>query len=359
MKTLIITLLIIFGSLGAVLPDAHAYTQPASVIDSGGGVSTSAGYENLSAIGQPVVGFSSGAGGSNYAGFIPALGAHGALWPVIGFDPASFTFTFYLGEPAPAGQGLTIANAGGSTLAWTVSRTQAWLVLSPLAGTVPDPVTVGINIAAPGLAPGVYHDTITISADGAENSGVTIPVTLTVGTDYTLTVQFGSPTTPPGGGTVAFSPAPAVGSATCTGEPCQPKFHAGTPVTITPYGDGNSLFSSWSGECGGSGACAVTMDADRTVTATFSYVKPARLEGSSPLLEYDTLQAAYSAAPPGGVILAREFTFVENLTLGLVKGVTIKGGYAPNFVDRPGYSFLQGIMTIGKGSVITDRLSVK
>ena len=101
------------------------------------------------------------------------------------------------------------------------------------------------------------------------------------------------------------------------------------------------------------------MSADRAVTATFSYVKPARIAGSSPLLEYDSLQAAYTAAPPGSVILAREFTFSEDLILGLVKSVTIKGGYAPNYVDRPGYSFLHGVMTVGKGSVVTDRLTVK
>ena len=180
MKTLILASLLA-GSFGTMLPDAHAYTQPASVVDSGGGVSSSAGYENLGAIGQPIIGLATGAGGSNHAGFIPVLGAHGVLWPVIGFDPANFTFTFYIGEPAPAGQGLNLTNAGGSTLEWTVARTQAWLTLTPLAGTGPSPVTVGINIGAPGLVPGVYHDTITISATGAENDGVTIPVTLTVG----------------------------------------------------------------------------------------------------------------------------------------------------------------------------------
>ena len=211
MKTLVIPLLILAGSLGAVLPDAHAYTQPASVVDSGGGVSTSTGYENLSAIGQPVVGLSTGAGGSNHAGFIPVLGANGVLWPVIGFDPATFTFTFYIGEPAPAGQGLNLTNAGGSTLEWTVARTQAWLTLTPLSGTGPSPVSVGINISAPGLVPGVYHDTITISATGAENDGVTIPVTLTVGLDYTLTVTFASSHHPGGRGHRRLQPGAAGG----------------------------------------------------------------------------------------------------------------------------------------------------
>ena len=360
MKTLTVWLLLLACSLGAVLPDLHAYTQPASVMDSGGGVSTSPGYENLGAIGQPIIGLSPGPVGSNHAGFIPVLGAYGLLWPVIGFDPATFSFTFYIGDPAPAGQGLNLSNSGGSTLEWTVSRTSTWLSLIPLNGTGAGTVTVGIlpaNLPGGGVTPGVYPDTITISATGAENSGVTIPVTVTVWLDYTLTVTFATPTTPAGGGTVAFNPAPSVGSATCTGNPCVRDFHSGTPVTLTAFGDSNSLFDTWSGACTG-GTCSVTMSADRAVTATFSYVKPARIDGAPPQY-FSSLQAAYNAALTGQTIKAREFTFVESLNLNQVKNVTIKGGYNQSYAAQPGYSFLQGVMTVGKGSVVTDRLTVK
>lgn len=340
---------------------AGAYTQPASVVDSGGGVSSSTGYENLASIGQPIIGLSPGPVGSNHAGFIPVLGAYGLLYPIIGFDPATFTFTFYIGEPAPVGQGLNLTNSGGSILEWTVARTQAWLTLSPLSGTGPAPVTVGINSSAPDLLPGVYHDTITISASGAENSGVTIPVTLTVGQDYTLTVTFASPTTPAGGGTVAFNPAPPVGAATCTGNPCERSYHSGTLVTLTAYGDSNSIFNSWSGACSG-GLCSVTMSADRAVTATFSYVPPAWIEGTTQY--FSSLVDAYTYAKlnllTNVVIRSRVYTFGENLTLtDPIINVTLRGGYAPNYVDRPGYTLLQGKLTVGKGSMVTDRLTVK
>ena len=280
MKTLAISLLVLAGIFAAMLPDARAYTQPASVVDSGGGVSSSAGYENLGSIGQPVVGLSTGAAGSNHAGFIPVLGANGALWPVIAFDPATFTFTFFLGDPAPAGQNLAISNSGASTLEWLVSRNETWLSLVPLNGT-------------------------------------------------------GSP------------------------NPCLNLFHSGAPLVLTAYPNDDTLFTSWSGACGGNGTCSVTMSADRAVTATFSYVKPAWIEGTTSY--HDTLQAAYNAALAGQTIRARQYTFVENLTLGEAKGVTIKGGYALNYVDRPvgNYTLLQGKLTVGKGSLVTDRLTVK
>jgi hypothetical protein len=355
-----ITVSFCFLTLIGSLSVSHAivapptYTQPASVIDSGGGVSTSPGYENLGAIGQPIVGLSIGAGGNNHAGFIPVLGAYGILWPVIGFDPASFTFTFFIGDPAPAGQGLNLANAGGSSLEWQVARTSTWLSLIPMTGTNSGAVTVGILTA--GLTPGVHTDTITISADGAENSGVTIPVTLTVGVDYTLTVTFASPTIPKGGGYVAFNPAPTVGATTCTGEPCKPKYRSGTPVAVTVYPDNDSLFSFWSGACSG-GSCSITMSADRAVTATFSFVKPAMIVETAKL--YDTLQLAYNAALTGQTIRAREFTFVEDLTLGEAKGVTIKGGFDTKYSTQNGYSLLKGKLTVVKGSLVTERLTVK
>jgi hypothetical protein len=354
MKISITVLISALLCVALAVPASAIYTQPASVMDSGGGVSTSPGYENLGAIGQPIIGLSPGPVGSNHAGFIPVLGAYGLLWPIIGFDPASFTFTFYLGEPDPAGQGLNISNSGGSTLEWIVTRTAPWLSLIPLTGTNSGSVTVGILTA--GLTPGVYNDTIFINADGAENSGATIPVTLTVGQDYTLTVHFDSPTTPKGGGHVVFNPVPPIGSATCTGEPCTPKFHSGTPVTVTAYPNDDSLFSSWSGDCSG-GACSVTMSANRDVTATFGYVPPAMIEGTNQY--YASLQKAYNEALTGQTIRARKFTFKEDLSLNLVKNVKIRGGYDTSYVTQTGFTLLQGKLTVGKGSLVTERLTVK
>src|SRR5262245_8147940 len=53
---------------------------------------------------------------------------------------------------------------------------------------------------------------------------------------------------------------------TC-GAVCFTDFPKGTAVTLTPTGAG---FTGWSGGCTGTGACVVTLNADTTVTATFT-----------------------------------------------------------------------------------------
>jgi PKD domain/Divergent InlB B-repeat domain len=67
-----------------------------------------------------------------------------------------------------------------------------------------------------------------------------------------------------GSGTVTSSPA----GISC-GSACHEIVDAGTPVTLTATADMSSVFTGWSGDCSGTGACAVTMDQARSVTATF------------------------------------------------------------------------------------------
>ena len=46
-------------------------------------------------------------------------------------------------------------------------------------------------------------------------------------------------------------------------------YSLGTVVTLTATADVGSTFMGWSGACNGSGACSVTMDGAKSVTATF------------------------------------------------------------------------------------------
>ncbi|HKP88072.1 MAG TPA: S8 family serine peptidase, partial [Blastocatellia bacterium] len=98
--------------------------------------------------------------------------------PSIGVSPSSFSFSATAGGSNPANQSLSISNTGGGTLNWSASDDAPWLTLSPTSGTAPSSVTLSVNIA--GLAAGTYNGTITITATGATNSPVTVPVTLTV-----------------------------------------------------------------------------------------------------------------------------------------------------------------------------------
>jgi hypothetical protein len=98
--------------------------------------------------------------------------------PSIGVSPSSFSFSATAGGANPANQTLNISNTGGGTLSWTATDDATWLTLSPTSGTAPSAVTLSVNTS--GLAAGTYNGTITITAAGATNSPVSVPVTLTV-----------------------------------------------------------------------------------------------------------------------------------------------------------------------------------
>jgi len=102
----------------------------------------------------------------------------GATQPTIGVSPTSLNFTATAGGSNPANQTINITNTGGGTLNFTASDDAPWLTVSPASGTAPSTLTASVNIS--GLAAGTYNGTITISAAGATNTPVNVPVTLTV-----------------------------------------------------------------------------------------------------------------------------------------------------------------------------------
>jgi len=76
-----------------------------------------------------------------------------------------------------------------------------------------------------------------------------------------------------GTGTVKSEPAGIL-----CGDACSADFAAGATVTLTATPDTGSIFKSWSGCASKSGAtCTVTMNAEKSVTATFAIAPPAKL----------------------------------------------------------------------------------
>jgi PKD repeat protein len=55
---------------------------------------------------------------------------------------------------------------------------------------------------------------------------------------------------------------------------CQAGFDPGTAVTLTASPDAGSIFTGWSGDCSGTGACQITMNQARSVTANFALNTP-------------------------------------------------------------------------------------
>jgi len=68
-----------------------------------------------------------------------------------------------------------------------------------------------------------------------------------------------------GDGSVTSNPSGIDCGSTCTGS-----YDQGTSVTLIATPSSGSNFVGWSGACSGTGDCVVTMDSDKTVTATFN-----------------------------------------------------------------------------------------
>jgi uncharacterized protein (TIGR03437 family) len=96
--------------------------------------------------------------------------------PTVSAAPSSLVFTYDAGQLVPSPQ--TVAVAADLPLAYTVSASVGWLLISPAAGTSPGTIQVSINPA--GLATGTYDGAVYISAPTSGNGFVSVPVKLTV-----------------------------------------------------------------------------------------------------------------------------------------------------------------------------------
>lgn len=141
----------------------------------------------------------------------------------------------------------------------------------------------------------------------------------------------------------------------CTGGSCSANFYAGSTVTIMPTAAVGSTFGQWTGDCNENINCAVRMTANRSATASFALSNAVRVGTNY----YGTLNSAYSSALKDLVMQSRDVTFTENLDLSLGAAVTLAGGYGPTFQSRPGYTIIDGTLTISSGSLVADRLMLQ
>jgi hypothetical protein len=126
-------------------------------------------------------------------------------------SPSSLAFSAMPGNtPAPQTLNITV---GGATTTWAAAVTSGspWLSIAASSTLTPGTLTVSTNTN--GLGEGVYNGTIILSAPGAANSPITIPVTLALKTAVmsvtpTSMTFFGAPT---------LNPAPQTFQVTNTG----------------------------------------------------------------------------------------------------------------------------------------------
>jgi uncharacterized repeat protein (TIGR02543 family) len=207
------------------------------------------------------------------------------------------------------------------------------------------------------LAATVTPHALTAIYDGDANyNGSTSPVLYqTVLKAVTYTVNFSAGAngmvSPDGGTTTVLSSV-------------QSPIISGTNTTaITAVPDADYRFVNWTGDNG-----FVTTDvnpliitnvtSDLNIKANFSYVPPARIDTVPPQY-FSSLQAACNAALSGQTVQARIFTFVEDLALTKATDIIIQGGYDTSYLSQSGYSVLQGKLTVGRGTLVTERLTVK
>jgi uncharacterized protein (TIGR03437 family) len=94
--------------------------------------------------------------------------------PVISLSASSLSFAYTVGGTTPPPQTVSVTNAGGGSLAYSVVSNSAWLTASAEGGAIT------IFVSTSGLAVNTYQGAITVTAAGASNSPQTISVSLVV-----------------------------------------------------------------------------------------------------------------------------------------------------------------------------------
>ena len=123
------------------------------------------------------------------------------------------------------------------------------------------------------LGVGAHTITAVYSGDAANAPSTSPTFTQTIiPSGFTLTAGPASGGPGVGNGRVTSSPA-GIDCGTTTSN-CQASFANGQQVTLTATPDPGHAFDFWFGSCTGSGACVVTMDANKSVSAAFVATAP-------------------------------------------------------------------------------------
>jgi hypothetical protein len=168
-----------------------------------------------------------------------------------------------------------------------------------------------------------------------------------VPTSQTLTVAKSGA----GSGTVTSSPA----GINCGGD-CSESYASGTGVTLTAAAAAGSTFAGWSGACSGTGSCAVTMSAARSVTATFNAATPvATIYGDA--LAADWASWSWSATVNfNGTTPVRVGTRAINVSYQGWGGLSLRKGTAQS---TAGYTALKFWVHGGTGAAKPLRVSTQ
>ncbi len=105
--------------------------------------------------------------------------------PALSVSPESLSFVGAADGQSPPARVLSIGRLGGGNLAWTARADAPWLSVSPVSDTAP--AVASVSVATGGLAVGRYSGAIALTAPGAAVGRLTVPVTLVLTANMTLT----------------------------------------------------------------------------------------------------------------------------------------------------------------------------
>ncbi len=167
-------------------------------------------------------------------------------------SPPTCTLTATPPAIAPGGSSLLTASCSpaATSYAWTGGA---------CVGATAASAACSASADASGYVNPLETTTYTVTGMNAGGTGNTASATVTVNQGNHLLTVANS-----GGGIVTSS----TGSINC-GATCSGNFSGGASVTLIATPVSGNIFSGWSGDCTGAGACVVTMTAARNVTATF------------------------------------------------------------------------------------------
>jgi parallel beta-helix repeat protein len=269
-------------------------------------------------------------------------------------------------------QGFTLAKTGGDNQSAAISTSFATpLALTVTANNAGEPVNGGvITFTAPGsgASAGISGSPATIAEGAASVTGTAngtagsynvvagaagatgVSFSLTNLALQLLTINFAGN----GGNKVeSTSPDQSINCLKGSSSGCSASYVAGTPVTLQATADWRSTFTGWSANAP---AGVVTMDSDKTVTATFDPVYKVKL---MPNTNFASIQDAYTSVPSGSMtIQAQAWSFLEDLVFGNSTAVTLTGGMDASYNPTSGYSTVKSL-TVGTGSAVVGNITIK
>ena len=198
---------------------------------------------------------------------------------------------------------------------------------------------------------------ITITAGNGVGTNATQSFTLTINPpiSYTLTVNFAGD----GGNKVESTfPDQNINCLKGSSSGCSASYVTGTEVTLKATPDWKSTFKDWSGDyISSDNPGTVTVNADKTVTATFDPNNKAKLIPGGAL--FASIQDAYAGVPSGSLtIQAQTWSFLEDLLFNNGTAITLTGGMDGSYNPTTGYSTVKSL-TVGTGSAVIGNITIK